>query len=151
MSSIPQVRREVLVDAGPDVAFDVFTAGIGRWWPLARLSVYGERATTVGFEDGVIVERSATGEESEWGTVTRWEPPGAVEFTWHPGHPAADAGRVEVTFTAVDGGTLVVLRHDGWEKFADPAAARAEYDRGWPGVLARFGDEAARADSRRAD
>jgi hypothetical protein len=146
MNSVPQVHREILVDAGPAVAFDVFTDGIGRWWPLAELSVHGERAATVAFEDGVIVERSTAGEESVWGTVTRWEPPAVVAFSWHPGRPAEDAGQVEVSFTAAGGGTLVVLRHDGWEAYADPAAARAEYDHGWPMVLGRYGDEVARSD-----
>ncbi len=143
MSPVPEIRRELLVEAAPAVAFDVFTAGIGRWWPLARFSVYGE-AATVAFEDGVIVERSPSGEEAAWGTVTRWEPPAAVAFSWHPGRPAADAGVVEVTFAAVDGGTLVVLRHGGWEAYADPAAARADYDRGWPLVLGRYRDDLGR-------
>lgn len=32
----------------------------------------------------------------------------------------------------------MVLRHEGWEAYADPAAARQEYDSGWPRVLAQF-------------
>ncbi len=38
------------------------------------------------------------------------------------------------------GQTLVTVEHRGWERFADPAAARAEYDRGWPEVLAPYVD-----------
>lgn len=144
MSSVPPLRREIVVAATPEVAFDVFTGGIGRWWPLAELSVHRDRSASVAFDDGVIVERSATGEEAVWGTVTRWEPPAAVAFTWHPGRPADVAGLVEVGFTAVDGGTLVTLRHGGWESYADPAAARAEYDHGWPTVLGRYRDDVAR-------
>jgi hypothetical protein len=53
----------------------VFTASLGRWWPLAELSVYGDGAT-VAFTGGQIVERSADGQAAIWGTVTRWEPPG---------------------------------------------------------------------------
>ena len=34
--------------------------------------------------------------------------------------------------------TLVSLVHGGWEAFADPAAARAEYDGGWAMVLDRY-------------
>ncbi|MBB5785510.1 SRPBCC domain-containing protein [Jiangella mangrovi] len=144
MSTVPPLRREVLVRAAPAVAFDVFTGGIGRWWPLADHGVYHDRAATVAFEDGLLVERSVTGEESVWGTVSRWDPPDAVAFSWHPGRPADAAGLVEVSFAAVDDGTLVTLRHSGWEPYADPAAARAEYDHGWPVVLGRFGDEVAR-------
>ncbi|TDC54546.1 hypothetical protein E1212_01975 [Jiangella ureilytica] len=145
MNHVPPLRREVLVQAAPAVAFDVFTSRIGRWWPLAEHGVYHERAATVVFDGGVLVERSTTGEESVWGTVTHWEPPATVAFTWHPGRPADAAGLVEVSFGAVDGGTLVTLRHSGWEAYADPAAARADYDHGWPTVLGRYSDEVARA------
>jgi hypothetical protein len=70
MSTLPPIRREVLVDADPATAFDVFTVGIGRWWPLRELSVYGADET-LAFVDGEIVERSAEGEAAIEGTVTR--------------------------------------------------------------------------------
>jgi uncharacterized protein YciI len=106
--------------------------------------VYGKGAT-VAFTDGQIVERSPDGETSVWGTVTRWEPPTAVAFSWHPGQPAERASQVAVTFAAAPGPTaagqtLVRLEHTGWGAFADPAAARAEYDHGWPLVLDRYRD-----------
>jgi uncharacterized protein YciI len=79
-----------------------------------------------------------------WGTVTRWDPPEAVAFSWHPGYSADRASRVEVTFAAAGSGqTLVTLTHTGWEAFADPAAARAEYDQGWPFVLERYAGQVA--------
>jgi uncharacterized protein YndB with AHSA1/START domain/uncharacterized protein YciI len=134
MSELTPIRREILVDASPQAAFEVFTAGIGRWWPVAELSVYGAGAE-VGFSGGRIVERSPEGQSAAWGTVTRWEPPGCVAFTWHPGGDPEPASRVTVTFTAAGRQTLVRLEHAGWEAFADPAAARAEYEHGWPQVL----------------
>ena len=97
------------------------------------------------FEDGQIVERSADGRTAVWGTVTRWEPPRAVAFSWHPGQPAQPASHVEITFAARAGQTLVTLVHTGWDAFADPAAARAEYDQGWPMVLDRHRKHAAQA------
>jgi hypothetical protein len=135
------MRREVLVDADPATAFEAFTARIGRWWPLAELSVYGTGAT-VAFSGGQIVERSADGQSAVWGTVTRWEPAAAVAFTWHPGGTPERASHVEVTFTAAESRTLVTLTHTGWDTFADPAAARAEYEQGWPMVLGRYRDHA---------
>lgn len=143
MSEGSPLRREVLVDAGPAAAFDIFTARLGRWWPLAAgFGVY--RDGTVAFAGGRIVERSADGRQAVWGTVTRWDPPAAVAFTWHPGHDAAQASQVEVTFTAVGEHTLVSLVHSGWEIFDDPAAARAEYDHGWPEVLGQYAEFASR-------
>jgi len=115
----------------------VFTAGIGQWWPLEEHGVHG-KGGAVAFEDGRLVERSADEEAAVWGTVTRWEPPTAVAFTWHPGRPAERASYVAVTFGAEGGQTLVRLEHTGWEAFDDPAAARAEYDHGWPLVLGRY-------------
>ena len=95
------------------------------------------------FEDGRLVERSADGEAAGWGTVTRGEPPAAVAFTWHPGRPAGRASYVAVTFGAEGSQTLVRLEHTGWEAFDDPAAARAEYDHGWPLVLGRYQEHVA--------
>ncbi len=139
MSEYPPIRREVLVDADPAIAFEIFTARLARWWPLASgFGVYLDG--TVAFAGGQIIERSADGQLVVWGTVTRWEPPDAVAFTWHPGYEAARASRVEVTFTAADRQTLVSLAHSGWEIFDDPAAARSQYDQGWPKVLLHYAE-----------
>jgi uncharacterized protein YciI len=143
VNTVPPIRREILVDADPATAFEVFTERLAHWWPLAQLSVYGADAT-VAFTDGRIIERSADGHEAVWGTVTRWEPPEAVAFSWHPGQPAEPASHVEVTFAAAAGQTRVRLEHSGWEAFADPVAARAEYDHGWPMVFDRYRDDAAK-------
>lgn len=141
MRPMPPIRREVLVATGPQQAFEVFTARIGDWWPLGTYSVHGEGGG-VAFENGEIVERSAAGEVSVWGRVTRWEPPSAVAFTWHPGRPEGPPTRVTVSFAAAGEQTLVTLEHVGWEVLDDPAAARGEYAGGWPAVLGRYRDAA---------
>ena len=140
--SIPPIRREIVVDADPDTAFEAFTARIGRWWPVGDHSVYGA-GSFVEFADDRIVERSADGQIAVWGTVTTWSPPAALAFTWHPGQEPGRASHVRVTFTATGAQTKVQLEHSGWEVFNDPAAARAEYDQGWPHVLGCFGDDLA--------
>jgi uncharacterized protein YndB with AHSA1/START domain len=137
VTSVPPIRREIQVEATPAVAFGVFTDRIGRWWPLTDFSVYGARAT-VSFADGEIVEVGPAGERSVWGSVTVWEPGERLEFTWHPGRTPDDASLVTLTFRAAGSGTVVTLVHSGWEVFADPAGARAEYDSGWPTVLGRY-------------
>jgi uncharacterized protein YndB with AHSA1/START domain/uncharacterized protein YciI len=145
VSTAAPIRREILVDAGPEVAFEVFTARVGQWWPVAEKSLYGAGAT-VEFTGGQIIERSAAGQQAVWGTVTRWEPPAVLAFTWHPGQEPDRASHVEITFTAAGEQTLVVLKHSGWEAFDDPDAARAEYDQGWPVVLDRYRDQAGQRD-----
>jgi uncharacterized protein YciI len=139
---VPPIRREILVDADPGTAFAVFTERISQWWPLEDLSVYGPGGT-VGFADGQIVEQSASGDAAVWGTVYLWEPAAALAFSWHPGGPPDQATHVEVTFTRADAQTLVTLTHTGWERFADPAEARAEYELGWPVVLGTYRDHVA--------
>jgi uncharacterized protein YndB with AHSA1/START domain/uncharacterized protein YciI len=131
------IRREITVDLDARDAFELFTAGIGEWWPIAELGVFGEGAS-VAFAAGRIVE-TFKGQTSEWGTVTEWAPGERLSFTWHPGAPAEQASAVTVTFTLRDAGqTLVVLEHSGWEVYDDPEAARREYGNGWPRVLDRY-------------
>jgi uncharacterized protein YndB with AHSA1/START domain/uncharacterized protein YciI len=134
MSELPPIRREILVAADPSTAFDVFTGQIARWWPLAELSVHGDGAS-VAFRDGVIVETAPGKPDAVWGTVTAWEPPSLLAFTWHPGAGPERASSVAVSFVPSADQTLVRLEHRGWEAFADPAAARDEYEHGWPAVL----------------
>jgi uncharacterized protein YndB with AHSA1/START domain len=138
-TAVPSLRREILVDADPALAFAVFTEQICRWWPLGEHSVYGAEAT-VGFDrlevGGRIVESKAGAEDAVWGTVTRWEPVDAIAFTWHPGHGPDRASQVSVTFSDEGGKTRVHLEHSGWEVYGEQAAeARTEYGHGWPVVL----------------
>jgi len=139
MSTVPPLRREIIVDTDPATAFEVFTAQIGRWWPIADKGVFGADAT-VAFDDGQIIERSADGQSDLWGTVTRWDPPDGLGFSWHPG--GAPTSHVEITFAAVADQTRVSVVHTGWEAYADAAAAREMYDQGWPSVLDRFAEAA---------
>jgi uncharacterized protein YndB with AHSA1/START domain len=145
------LRKSVTVPVAPQRAFELFTAHVHEWWPLATHSVGAEEAAGVVFGEGVggiIVETLADGTTSVWGTVTDWEPPHRVAFTWHAGTPAAEATRVEVTFTA-DGpaGTVVLLVHSGWARRPDGASARAGYDTGWEPVIASFAQTATRITS----
>ena len=136
----PAIHREIVVDADPARAFEVFTQEIGAWWPLADLSVFGAGGS-VAFTNDEIVETSPDGESAVWGSVHTWDPPERLAFSWHPGQDGARASSVSVSFVAAGEQTLVVLEHDGWEVFTEPAAARAEYDHGWPAVLDAYAQE----------
>lgn len=143
--SVAPLVREVLVPADPAVAFTVFTARIGTWWPLDAYGVHG-RDADVAFVDGRIVETAPGRPDAVWGTVDAWDPPHRVTFSWHPGRPERAATFVEVTFRATgEGTTLVRLEHSGWEACADPEGAREEYENGWPSVLAKYASAAAGA------
>jgi uncharacterized protein YndB with AHSA1/START domain len=133
--------KTVVVPTTPDRAFTLFTAELGKWWPLATHSVRGEQATDVRLEGAVggqIVEYDASGPVGSWGTVSDWDPPHTVSFTWHPGSDPKEAGHVTVRFTASGDGTEVELTHTGWERRPDGATARENYDTGWTFVLRHF-------------
>lgn len=134
--------KTVMVPTTPEKAFRLFTEELGKWWPLATHSVRGEQATDVRLEGAVggqIVEYDAGGPVGSWGTVSDWDPPHTVSFTWHPGSDPKEAGHVTVRFAVQGDGTEVELTHTGWERRPDGAEARANYDTGWTFVLDHFG------------
>ncbi len=139
MSELAPIRRDVIVPAAPAVAFRVFTDRIGEWWPVAEFSVHGA-GSAVAFVGNALVESAPGQPDAVWGSVTVWDPPDTVAFSWHPGGEPDRASQVRVTFAAAGEQTLVHLEHSGWEKFANPAQARSEYEHGWPDVFDRYVD-----------
>jgi uncharacterized protein YciI/uncharacterized protein YndB with AHSA1/START domain len=141
--TLDPVRRAVLVPVPPERAFAAFTAEIGAWWPLGSHSVGGAEATGLSLEPragGRIVETIRGAEPALWGTVTIWDPPRLVAFTWHPGRAPVPATEVAVRFHAEGEGTRVELEHWGWERLDRPEASRDQYRDGWPAVLRALAD-----------
>jgi uncharacterized protein YndB with AHSA1/START domain len=136
---LPPLFKTISVPWTPDRAFHRFTAELASWWPLQTHSVGGARARRCGFEPregGTVFEECADGSRSVWGTVTVWEPPGRVAFTWHPARTPESAQLVEVRFVPEGSGTRLELTHTGWEKLgADARKARRAYPLGWTYVL----------------
>ena len=133
--------KKVVVPVGAERAFEVFTAEMSAWWPLPSHSVGEDQAREVRLEGAVggrIVEYGDDGEIATWGTVSDWDPPKSVSFTWHPGSDPQQAGQVTVTFTPVGDDTEVELVHSGWERRPDGVRARTGYDTGWDYVLGRY-------------
>jgi len=139
---IEPVRKQLKVGLPREQAFELFTAGIARWWPLATHSVGEEHADTCFFEGrvgGRIVEVLKDGSQAEWGRVLVWEPHQRVSFHWYPGREPETSQEVTVTFTEIPRGSLVELIHAGWETLgAEARAKRDEYDTGWDFVLAKY-------------
>lgn len=139
LTALDPVRKSVTVRLAPDRAFELFTARIAEWWPLATHSIGQERAQTVVFEGregGRVYERTTDGVVHHWGTVLVWAPPERFVTTWHPDTPPDQAQRVEVRFLPEGTGTRVELTHTGWEALGERAADyRNGYDGGWVGVL----------------
>ncbi|HEY5727859.1 MAG TPA: SRPBCC domain-containing protein [Acidimicrobiia bacterium] len=146
MSSMEQqtvqpLVKTVVVRVDVVTAFSAFTGELTAWWPLATHSVGEDTAEQVSMAPmigGEIVETYHGGKSTVWGTVTEWDPPNAVAFTWHPGRGGDEATSVKVAFGPVEGGTEVTLTHAGWGYREDGRSARLGYDTGWDIVLGRF-------------
>ncbi|GAA2837514.1 SRPBCC domain-containing protein [Kribbella solani] len=138
---IAPLVKQVVVPVGVERAFEAFTAETSAWWPLFGHSVGEDAAREVRLEGAVggrIVEYGAAGELATWGTLSAWNPPRSLSFSWHPGSEPSEAGRVTVTFTPTAAGTEVRLVHSGWEHRGDGARARLSYDTGWDYVLGKY-------------
>jgi uncharacterized protein YndB with AHSA1/START domain len=144
-----EVRTGIEVSAPPERAFEVFTAGIDRWWTRAHHVQSGD-LKEIGvdpFVGGRMWEVNDAGSECTWGRVLTWDPPRVFAFSWLIGPdwavppPDAEGSRVTVTFTPTGEGTRVELVHDrldvhgpGWES----VRAGVGSDGGWPAGLRQF-------------
>ena len=148
--AIEAVRKSVTVNASPEVAFEIFTADFDSWWP--RSHHLGKTPMTKGIIEGRKGGRCYTehedGSEVDWGTVTVWEPPRRLAFSWQI---AADwtcepdlskASEVEVRFTPEAGGnTRVDLEHRHFERMtsgAEAMRAGVSAEGGWGSLLQMF-------------
>lgn len=146
--TVPPVVKIVSVRAAPARAFEFFTRDMARWWPLAQFHT-GPDPVDCAIEPrvgGRVFERAADGRETLWGTVTAYEPPHRLAFSWLIGLSAEQAQLIELSFTPEGEGTRVALTHSGWEKLGDAAKAAAlseRYARGWQTIVERcFADYA---------
>jgi hypothetical protein len=140
-AALAPLTKTVEVPCSVERAFELFTGRLGEWWPLKTHSVGQEAAQTVEMQPrvgGQIVETIDDGRTSVWGTLSAWDPPRGVRFSWHPGQPPEEATDVEVTFEVAGAGTRVTLVHSGWGNRPDGSRARPDYDTGWDSVLGRF-------------
>lgn len=153
MSAVPPIRRTLSVAAAQAVAFRVFTAEVGSWWPLDTHHIGPVAAATAVIEPragGRWFERGVDGTETPWGRVLAFEPPTRLLLTWEIGcdwhHDPALITEVEVRFV-VEGPsrTRVELEHRDLDQYGPRSGEmRDVFDSpgGWPGLLARFGARA---------
>jgi uncharacterized protein YndB with AHSA1/START domain len=136
------LRMSFEVACSAEHAFDVWTSGIGTWWPPDH-TVSGDVASVVVLQSGVggrIYERTPEGVELQWGEVTVWEPPARLTYRWHLGQDPDSATEVAITFRSRSSQTTrVEIEQRGWEQFGDAADDRRERNTyGWETVLPHF-------------
>jgi uncharacterized protein YndB with AHSA1/START domain len=147
------VRKSVIVQASASRAFEVFTAGIARWWPKSHHigASEPERQVIEPREGGRWFERGVDGVECDIGRVLRWQPPTLLVLAWQLTadwkFDAALVTEVEVRFTAIEARvTRVELEHRHLERLGERAAAMREQidaPNGWGGLLALFAQASA--------
>jgi uncharacterized protein YndB with AHSA1/START domain len=150
-----RVSKTVTVAAPLAVAFEVFTAQIEAWWPMATHHIGQADCAAVVIEPrvgGRWLERGVDGSECKWGHVLAWEPPNRVTLMWQLSakfefDPSIET-EVDVRFTAVDANTTRVdLEHRGLDAYgADAAAMRESFGSpsGWNGMLEHYAQVAGR-------
>jgi uncharacterized protein YndB with AHSA1/START domain len=150
------VRKSIRVGAPQQRAFDVFTAGMGRWWPKTHHIGAADLDTLIiePRAGGRWFERGVDGVECDVGKVLVWEPPSRLVLAWQltpewKFDPDLIT-EVEVRFIADgDNATRVELEHRHLERFGDGAdAMRQQIDApdGWSGLLQLFAQSAIEAE-----
>jgi hypothetical protein len=135
------IRQSITVAASPEVAFEVFTLGMGSWWdPAYTPDADSFDGITLGPEVGATVSMVHGDSSYPFGNVTLWEPGVRyVQTYWlamDPAHPST----IEASFTAEGDGCRVDFEHGGWTD--DNAAVRAKYG-DWGHLLERYADAVA--------
>jgi len=148
MSTLAPVRKQLRVKAAQARAFDVFTAGMSRWWPPTHSILKSPQKQTV-MEPRVGGRWYAVGEDgssAQTGYVIEWSPPDKLILAWQ-----INAGwqydpelvtEVEVRFIAEGPDvTRVELEHRLLERMGDRAAqVRGSIDSagGWSAIIGSF-------------
>jgi uncharacterized protein YndB with AHSA1/START domain len=143
------LTASVTVQAPRERAFELFTEGMGTWWPK-EFSWSQDKLEAIGIEphaDGFAYERGPRGFTVHWGRVTAWDPPARLVFNWQiaadrtPQPDPERASEVEVRFHEEDGATRVTVEHRAWERHGNGAGEyRASFEQAgaWPYALERF-------------
>jgi uncharacterized protein YndB with AHSA1/START domain len=126
-SAHDRVSASVFVDAPQAIAFEVFTGQIDLWWRHGLKFRAGERGRSVLHLEpgpgGRLFESIAPRAPDErapplivqTGTVTRWEPPHALEIEWRGVNFAPhEKTTISVRFEPRAAGTFVTLVHAGF-------------------------------------
>jgi uncharacterized protein YndB with AHSA1/START domain len=149
------VRTSIFVNAPQSLAFEVFTAGIGRWWPKTHKTGPAdlERPVIEPREGGRWYELDVDGSECEIGKVAVWSPPARLVLIWQLTpeftYDADLVTEVEVLFTPEGDGTRVELEHRDLERMGEKADAMRETisgPGGWPALLELFAAESGKGE-----
>jgi uncharacterized protein YndB with AHSA1/START domain len=147
---IAPVRKSIRVNASPAQAFEVFTSGLGRWWPrdigIGKLPMKAAvMETRLG---GRWYELAEDGTQTNIGKVIVWEPPQRFVVTWE----INSQWKPDTTVRLGSRGSVHSrrgkchsreLEHRKFEQLGAEGgeSVRTAVDGGWPTMLQRFKNE----------
>jgi uncharacterized protein YndB with AHSA1/START domain len=148
------LRKVVIVQAPPEVAWWVFTAKMGTWWPLATYKIGKAKAVDALIEPrvgGRWYERGDDGSTCDWGRVLSWERHSRLVLSWEISadfrHDPNLKTEVEVRFIAEGKNrTRIELEHRHLDRYGarrDEVRGIFDSDMGWKGLLDAFAARAA--------
>lgn len=148
MIAIAPVRKQVLVNASQERAFDLFTNGMSRWWPPTHSILKSPLKEYIvePQEGGRWYAVGEDGSTAQTGYVIEWQPPERIVLAWQLGadwqFDPALVTEVEVRFiTENPQSTRVELEHRLLERMGDRSAqVRTMIDApgGWGALLEAF-------------
>jgi len=145
--AIAPVRKTIQVKTSQARAFEVFTAGLGLWWP--RDHTIGKPPMKAAVMEthlgGRWYEQSEDGSQATVGRILVWDPPRRFVMSWDLNSqwkPDTTVGsELEVKFIAEGAdATRVELEHRKFEQLGAEGGekVRKDVDGGWPKIMERF-------------
>jgi uncharacterized protein YndB with AHSA1/START domain len=151
--AVVPIQKTIVVAVSAERAFQVFTAEMSTWWPLATDHIGKADAKSVVIEPfvgGRWFERGVDGSECDWGRVRTWDPPRRLVLSWEISsdwrHDPSIQTEVEVRFNAEGASTRIDLEHRLLHYYGGRAAEmRGIFDspQGWTQLLEAFAARAA--------
>lgn len=141
---IPDIHKELLVEASQETCFHVFTRQIDAWWPKTH-HVGKTPMTEMVLEPcagGRWYSKHEDGSEVNVGSVLTWEPNGLLVLNWqinanYQYDPKVNTD-IEVKFIPEGGRTRVYMSHKDLDRLGEGDKAVASMDEGWGMIMNLF-------------
>jgi activator of Hsp90 ATPase-like protein len=146
------IRKTLRVRAPQEKAFQIFLAGMGRWWPRSHSLLSSPQADVIvePRAGGRWYEVGEDGSEYPWGRVLEWDAPNRALLAWQLNaewrFDADFETEVEIVFRPDGDGTIVEFEHrklEAFERIARDGHVMG-MDEGWSAILEGFRQEAER-------
>ena len=139
------IRKEVIVNASQETAFNVFTTKMDSWWPKTHHIGKTPMIASIleGRRNGRWYSRHEDGSEANVGHVIDWDPFGRVVLAWQvDGNFNYDPNlitEVEVEFISKGAqSTLVRMEHRDIQKLMGGSKIIEDMDSGWGMIMNQY-------------